>query len=158
MPTWPRRINVAKAEALALEFVADPDHNATGAERAKHAARQVASLTHDCGNQVQVQVLDALRPLNAKNFAAATEQADAQIRHMPQFAAIARFLKEGAQSHAGQERASTAVQVARQRPPWLARCAGWILSIPMACGQGRFGAQNRVKSCATVPTALRHTT
>jgi hypothetical protein len=94
----PKGINVAKAEALVLEFIADPDHNATDIEREKYAPRQQVNLTHE---DVKT-VLTALRPLtSAKNFKAAIDHADAQVRHMLQMTLVPRFLKEDAGSGAG---------------------------------------------------------
>jgi hypothetical protein len=93
----PKGINVAKAEALVLEFIADPDHNATDVEREKYAPRQQVNLTHD---SVKL-ILDALRPLNARNFKDAIDLADVHVRHMLQMTMVPRFLQEDAKTGAG---------------------------------------------------------
>jgi hypothetical protein len=86
----PKGINVAKAEALVLEFIADPDHNATEVEREKYAPRQQVNLTHE---SVKL-ILNALRPLNSRNFKDAIDLADGHVRHMLQMTIVPRFLQE----------------------------------------------------------------
>lgn len=86
----PKGINVAKAEALVQEFIADPDHSKTSDDREKYPPKQEVNLTGDC----RTKVLDALRPLNATNFMAAINEADRHIRHMLERDTVQPFLKE----------------------------------------------------------------
>jgi hypothetical protein len=91
-------IDVAKAEALVREFIADPDHRATASEREQYVPRQQVNLT-----EMHVdEVLHALRPMtSAKNFKDAIDKADAHVRHMLQRHIVLPFLTQDTRSDAG---------------------------------------------------------